>query len=124
MIIIITLSSISVTKCPVALLVNFAVTSGEKYGQIKVTKCPPNYYPWRVINSNPNPNLKIIRIQTPTPKLQTGGLCLNLAVHFVTFAKIEPTSIYAFLDLSGDIDGKVIHETFVAELQPQRSTIG
>jgi len=50
---------ISVTKCPVAILVNFIITSGEKYGQVKVIKCLPNYNPWRDINSDPSPNIKI-----------------------------------------------------------------
>lgn len=33
------------TKCPVTLLIDFTITSGEKYGQVKGTKCPPNYNP-------------------------------------------------------------------------------
>ena len=37
-----------------------------------------------VIKSNPNPNLKGIRTQTLTLELQTSGLCLDLARHFVT----------------------------------------
>ena len=32
--------SVSVVRCPFAFLVNFSFTSGKKYGQIKVIKCP------------------------------------------------------------------------------------
>ena len=42
---------------------------GEKYRYTKIIKCPPNYNPWRDINSNPN--LNITRIETLTLKLQT-----------------------------------------------------
>lgn len=35
--------TVSVIKCPLVLFVNFTITSENKYGQIKVIECPPNY---------------------------------------------------------------------------------
>ena len=52
------LISVSVTKSPLAFIINFIITSGKKYGQVKVMKCPPYSSPERCINSNVNPNLK------------------------------------------------------------------
>lgn len=63
-------------------------------------KCPPNYNPGRDVNSNTNPNLKITRIQTLTLKLQTSSLRLDLAGHFVMFAKSKRAWVNAFLDKS------------------------
>ena len=88
------LISISVTKCPLTFLVNSTITVGEKYGEIKATKCAPNYTARRVISSSPHPNLKIVRKPTLNLKSQTGGLCLDLAEHFVIFIKIERASRY------------------------------
>lgn len=36
---------VSVTECPLTLFVNFTITSGVKYEQVKVIKCPSNSSP-------------------------------------------------------------------------------
>ena len=74
--------SINITERPVTILINFTITSDKEIRRIKVIKCPPNYNPRRDINSNVNPYLKITQIQTPTLKLQTVGLCVDLVGHF------------------------------------------
>jgi len=88
------------TKCPVTFLIDFTITSGEKYGQVKGTKCPPNYNPWRDISSNPtwrvtlfltlknNPNTNA------NPKVTTRWFALRLSGHFVLFTKDEGASNY------------------------------
>ena len=44
--------SVSVTKCPVPLLVYLNFRFWRDVWTIKVIKCPPNYNPWRDMNSN------------------------------------------------------------------------
>ena len=44
--------SISTLKCPFAHWLNFNITCDEEYRQIKVMKCPLNYNPQEVGNSN------------------------------------------------------------------------
>ena len=46
---------ISVTRCLLALLVNFTITSDEKCRQVNVIKCPCNSFPQRSKSSNPKP---------------------------------------------------------------------
>lgn len=54
----------------------------QKTRRIKVIKCPPNYNPRRDITVMLFLYLKIAQIQTPTLKLQTVGLCVDLVGHF------------------------------------------
>ena len=49
--------TISVTKCPLVLFVNFTIISENKYGQIKVIECPPNYANQWGKHSSAKPNL-------------------------------------------------------------------
>ena len=76
--------------------------------RIKVIKCPPNYIPWRDINSNFNPNLKITWIQKLIAlKSQTGGLHIDLLSR--TFHDIyQNGASCAFLDIS-DFHWKVLY---------------
>lgn len=48
--------------------------------------CHPNYAPHRDINSNINPNLENNQTTNLTLK-QSGGFCLDLTGHLVTFIK-------------------------------------
>lgn len=75
----------SVPYCPV----NFKITSGEKYGQVRVMKCRAHYTSETKINCNLNLSLKITRTPTVTIKLQTVGLRLDLRGHLMALPKIE-----------------------------------
>ena len=83
--------SISVTRCSLAHLINFTITSGKKYRQVRVIKCPLTQ--WNK-NRKPNPNLKDTQTQMLTLKLQRDGLHSLLAGHFVTSIKIDHASSY------------------------------
>ena len=63
---------VNVTKCPVALWLNFNNACEEEYRQEKVMKCPPNYTPqedkssdlWIKLDTNANPNVANLGFST------------------------------------------------------------
>ena len=85
--------SINITKCAITLPINFNITSGKKYGLVKVMKCPRNYNPTRDINSDTNPNLKDKPNTNTNPKdtnmwfmfrlSKTLGCLPKLSVHLI-----------------------------------------
>ena len=61
---------ISVTKRPLAILFNLTITSCEKYGQEKVTKCPGCSTSQRGKNLSAKPKLKIETNENANPNVK------------------------------------------------------
>lgn len=94
--------SINITKCAITLLINFNITSGKKYGLVKVMKCPPNYNPKRDINSDTNPNLKDKPNTTTNPKDTNTWFMLRLSKTLGCLPKLS-------VHLNGCISGHKCH---------------
>ena len=83
--------SISVMKCPHALLPNFNITHFSEYRQL-MSQCPPNAASQVRINSSIYPKIKITLTFTLTLLLEVGSKGLDLKGHFVLDVKIRCAS--------------------------------